>query len=336
MSAYGLHVITKSRLATFCACQRLHHLQYNLGYRSLAPREHADFGTLIHVGLDAWWSAYLPGGDTLLALPAALDAMAKYRAANEIAVDDANAIKADTLMVGYDARWASAMAEWDVIGVEVEFVATISGRRKLRVAGKLDKLVRKRSDGSIWFVEHKTSGADLRAGATYWQRLRMDPQVSIYFGGCRSLGHEPVGCLYDVIDRPDIRPLKATPPEKRKFTKDGRLYANQRAEDETLDEFRGRIGALVAESPDNYFARSEVVRLESELAESAADVEALAVQIRAGAREEIAPRNPNACFLYNRLCEFHDVCSGAASLDDDTRFRRAEKVHEELSAEVAG
>ena len=330
--------ITKSRLAAFTTCQRLHSNLYNLGYRSLLPREHADWGTLFHAGLDAWWGMHvnteqlIPG----VALATAIQHMEAARTALP-AIDDAAFAKAQIMMVAYDARWSAAMADWEVIGVEVEFIATIPGRKRLRVAGKLDKLLRKRADGSIWFGEHKTTGADLTAGSTYWQRLRMDPQVSIYFAGCRSLGYEPAGCLYDVICRPDQRPLNATPLDKRKFTKatakePSRLYAGQRETDETIDEFRERIAAEIAKKPDAFFARTEVVRLESEIEESARDVESLALQIRSSANEQHAARNPNACFLYGRTCEFLSACDGTASIDDPALFRRAEKIHEELSA----
>src|SRR6185295_18040174 len=153
-------VITKSRLETFNRCQRLHHIQYNLGYRTLAPREAMDFGSLFHTGLDAWWKSYKDGVE-MVALSNAIAAMNEYRSINVTAIDDAAAAKAEILMKAYDVRWASSMVEWDVLGIEVEFVVVVPGRRRLRVAGKLDKLLRKRVDGSIWFAEHKTSGADL-------------------------------------------------------------------------------------------------------------------------------------------------------------------------------
>lgn len=333
-----LVVITKSRLAAFNTCQRLHDLTYNQGYRSLIPREAADFGTLVHAGLDAWWESYRRD-EELVALTNALAAMVACRRDVVPALDDANNVKAELLMQAYDVRWAAEMADWEVLGSEVEFIATIPGRKLLRVAGKLDKLLRRRSDGAIFFAEHKTSGADLSAGSTYWQRLRMDPQVSIYFGGCRELGHEPVGCLYDVLVRPDQRLLKATPIELRKYTKatakePSRLYSNQREADETLGEFRERLGALIAANPESYFGRAEVVRLESEIEASWQDVTETALQIRAGSQSGISPRNPGACHLYNRPCEFMSACDGTTSLDDVEKFRKTEKRHEELSAKA--
>lgn len=331
----SVEIITKSRLAAFNRCQRLHHLQYNLGYRTLAPRELMDFGSLFHAGLDAWWMSYKDGVD-MVALSNAIAAMTEYRTSNVTAIDDAAAAKAEILMKAYDVRWAPSMVEWEVLGIEVEFVVVLPGRKRLRVAGKLDKLLRKRDDGSIWFVEHKTTGADLSAGATYWTRLRMDPQVSIYHFGCRSLGYEPAGCVYDVIDRPKQRPLLATPVELRKYTKatakePSRLYSNQRSEDETVDEFRARLAEVISADPGSYVARAPIVRLESEIEASIADVEETALQIRSGSQTGVAPRNPGGCFEWNRPCEFMDVCAGMASIDDPTRFVKLDSVHPELA-----
>jgi hypothetical protein len=336
-----IEVITKSRLASFATCQRLHDITYNQGYRSIAPRELADFGSIFHAGLDAWWGSYAGEDNSVLtgiALHNALTALAAYRAEQAPAIDDAAMAKAELLMAAYDARWASSMAEWEVLGVEVEFMVVLPGRKRLRISGKLDKLLRKRIDGTIWFVEHKTTGADLRAGSTYWQKLRMDPQVSIYHLGVRELGYEPAGCIYDVVDRPDQRPLLATPVELRKYTKPtktepSRLYANQRDADETLDEFKVRLAGLIEKEPEVYFARAEVVRLESEIEESLKDVTEMALQIRTGSLTGVSPRNPDSCFKYGhgRPCEMYDACSGLVPLDDVTRFIKLDSVHPELS-----
>jgi hypothetical protein len=185
-------------------------------------------------------------------------------------------------------------------------------------------------------VTHNTTGADLSEGSTYWQRLRMDPQVSIYHRGMQVLGYgyELAGCLYDVVVRPEHRLLKATPEEQRKYTKatktePSRLYAKQRENDETIEELRQRVGAAIAAAPETFFARCPIIRLESELAESERDVEQTALQIRSNVGEH-SPRNPAACFQWNRACEFLGPCSGTESLDDEARFARLDNVHPEL------
>lgn len=319
-------LVTVSRMRCFNSCRRLHHIKYELGYRSLVSSESLSFGTLIHAGLEAWWKA---GGS----LSEALKAMREQPG-------DADAVamaKAVVLLTGYDARWLPEMDDFEVLGVEVEFRARIRNPatgypcHDLEVAGKLDVLVRRRSTGKVWFVEHKTSSEDLAAGSTYWQRLRMDPQVSVYHEGVKALGRDVEGCVYDVLSKFGERPKLATPIDKRKYTKEGKLYANQREFDETIDEFSARIAEKMASSPESYFGRAEVVRTEAELAESQKDVHATALMIRDEARLGRAPRNPSNCFMYGRTCEMLDACSGCASLDDVTKFQKLDSVHPELS-----
>jgi hypothetical protein len=331
-------VITNSRMKAFHACPRLHHYEYDLGYRAVSAGALRDFGTAFHAGLEAWWGAYRDGKPEA-ATDLALEAIATA-GDDTTSVDEAGVIKARLLMAGYGARWAASMDDYEVLGVEEQFLmqlTTPTGRRArgLKLAGKLDGIVRRRSNGTIWQVEHKTTGADLGAGSPYWQRLRLDSQVSVYFEGAAALGHQLAGCLYDVVVRPEQRPYQATPVDKRKFTKDGRLYANQREQDETMEEFEARLAAMIAAEPDMYFARSEIVRLPEELRESKEDTYQTARAIADAARLGRHPRNVDSCWRFGHACDFYAVCSGAGSLDDDTMFRRDENKHPELVLEQA-
>jgi hypothetical protein len=92
-----------------------------------------------------------------------------------------------------------------------------------------------------------------------------------------------------------------------------------------------RIAASMAESPESYFGRAEVIRTEAELEESMRDIHATALMIRDCERLDRNPRNPDACHLPGRPCFLFDVCCGCASLDDETKFRKVEMVHCELS-----
>ena len=110
----------------------------------------------------------------------------------------------------------------------------------------------------------------------------------------------------------------------------GRLYANQRAEDETPDEYRERVRAAIAEAPDAYYQRGTIVRLEREVADAARDMWELGRQIREAELAHRWPRNPDACDSYGSLCPYFDVCTGAARIDDVMRFRDAPSANEEL------
>lgn len=236
--------------------------------------------------------------------------------------------------------------------------------RTFRRAGKIDAIARRRSTGQVWLVEHKSTTADIGAASDYWTRLRIDGQVSFYHDGGAALGLDIAGCLYDVARRPQLRPLLATPDESRKYTKgkpckpcDGggkviagagglgeascsacegtgwkdapRLYENQRAEDETDDEFAARVSSAIAEDPNEWYQRAEVVRLDGDLREHRRDVWHTTKHLRECQIAGIHTRNPDACYLWNRQCSYYGVCTGSASIDDDSRFQTTAQ-HQEL------
>lgn len=327
MTRSHLPVITNSELRTQRRCARERHLAYGLGYRSVHVADVLRFGTLTHVGLEAWWRA--PDDRRLLD---ALQAMAP------LAADAFEAVRAAALLQGYDARWADEPLV--ALAVEQEFRAPLinpetgAASRTYELAGKLDVIVRDLRDGLVYIVEHKTTTEDVGAGSAYWKRLQLDSQVSTYYAGGKSLGYDVAGCIYDVLVRPGLRPLKATPTESRKFTREGRLYANQRDADETPDAYMLRLVEAIARDPDRYYQRGTVVRLEAEERDHAFDVWQTARLMREAEVAQRFPRNPEACVRYGRECTYFPVCTGTASLDDATLYRRAERTHEELSPEI--
>jgi PD-(D/E)XK nuclease superfamily len=331
-----LPLLTTSEMKTFRRCVREHHIAYELGMRGLGDVESLRFGTLFHLGLEAWWRALWAqqeGRETIAPLTAAVDAMAPE------AVDEFDLVRAGVLLQGYDARWVGE--DLDVLAVEQEFRTPLvnpeTGKesRTFELAGKIDAIVRRRRDGLVFIVEHKSSSEDLGPESKYWRRLTLDTQVSVYYAGARSLGYDVAGCIYDVAGKPRHAPLKATPEESRKYTKDGRLYANQRAEDETPEEYRQRLTAAIGENPDKYYQRGEVVRLEAEEHDAGYDNWQTARALRDAQLMSRWPRNPDGCERYGRICAYFDVCTGIASLEDPTRFERVQNVHQELSSNAA-
>ena len=245
--------------------------------------------------------------------------------------------RAEVMLAGYDARWSDDARRYEVIAVEAEFQAplvnpdTSAASRTFRLGGKLDVLAREDGARNV-VIEHKTSASgDVGAGSDYLKRLRLDGQVSVYYAGAAALGHPVDAAIYDVLVKPALRPYKATPVESRKFTKDGKLYANQRLEDESPEAYRDRLVEAVSSAPSDYFMRAEVVRLDAEVTEAMADVWQLGRTMRENDLAGRYPRNPDACVRYGRTCEFFGVCTGEASVDDASLFRRSEAVHPELS-----
>jgi hypothetical protein len=230
--------------------------------------------------------------------------------------------KAEAMLRGYDARWGDDMAEYEVVFVEAEFRAPLinpetgAASRTWQRGGKLDAGCIHKPTARRLIVEHKTSTEDIGPGSAYWQKLQMDGQVSGYFVGADALGFTADACLYDVLGKPKLRPYE---PGKK------RLVA------ETPDEFLLRCLDAVAADPNAYFRRGEVVRLEAESAEALFDDWQTASQMREAQRFGRFPRNPDACFKWGRACQYFEVCTGQASIEDPVRFRRSE-VNPELAA----
>ena len=335
-----LRVLTNSELAVRRRCPREHYHAYELGYRPIEDVESLRFGSLMHLGLEAWW---LGKG-----LEAAIGA-AVVRA-----IDAYEAAKARVLLRGYDARWSDE--RHNVVAVEQEFRAPLvnprtgAASRTFVLGGKMDVLLR------TAFVEHKVTSEEIGPGSTYWRRLTLDPQISTYYAGAKALGHEVDHCLYDVIRKPALRPSQVPLTDddgvkivldldgNRVRTKDGKKWRQTgdvelgyvlQTRPETPEEYEARLTEEVAANPDRYFQRGQVVRLESEEREAQLDAWQLSRAIRDGQIASAWPRNPDACLRYGRTCPYLDVCTGVASLDDERRFTRVEHVHQELSTETA-
>jgi hypothetical protein len=113
----------------------------------------------------------------------------------------------------------------------------------------------------------------------------------------------------------------------------GRLHANQRDADETPEEYRQRILESIQENPAKFFGRREVVRLEQDEHEAALDTWHLAELVDEAERFERRPRNPDACIVRGRTCDYFEVCSGETPITNDQLYRTAETAHEELGVE---
>jgi hypothetical protein len=368
-------LLTKSRQSAYRQCPRYHHYTYDLQLEPVAAQDDAAmrFGIVGHAALEGWLLAIRAGEDADTAFGSGLADL--DRAAVKERLDDFEHERAVAVFEGYHARWWDVMEHLEVLAVEAEFrdrlrnPATGAPSRSWDQGGKLDAIVRDRRDGRVWILEHKFTSSDVSPGSSYWQRLRIDSQVSIYHDGAAVLGYpEVAGCIYDVISRPAQRPLQKVAEVRMTQGKpcrgcDGearfesaiagysdtpcgtcngtgwkeppRPYAGQRLEDETPAEFGARIREVLAAAPEAHYQRGAVVRFDHELAEARWDLWQTGAAIRLGQRDGRHPRNTDACpRMYGHPCPFTAICAGEAQPDDPFRFRRREHAHPELSPEI--
>lgn len=323
-----LPVVSNSELECFRRCPRLHLFKYILMRRPIRVAAPLDLGSLNHAGQEAWLRAIQSPND-LSPLDYAMAAIEKK--ARQIKADPLLQVQAEELMIGYHCRWIDD--KWEILAVEQEFecdaLDPVLKTNVGRLGGKMDAVVKIGVDQFI--VEHKSTSFDFSAGSHYWERTRLSSQLGLYFYGARSLGYRPAGTIYDVVGKPkDCEPKRATPAEKRKYTKSGALYANQSEEDEKPDDYRERLRAAIQEEPERFYARRVVVRLASEIDAAVNDLCATVALMGITTKIGAHPRHVDSCFDFNRRCEFYGVCTGEENIRDDHKFRTARSRHEEL------
>jgi hypothetical protein len=221
-----MELFTNSRATCFRRCQQEHQFAYEDQYRPRVKSRPLSFGKTLHAGIEEWRLAVKEGKGVDESLAVALAGIIATVAGlgPDADFDEFEAVKCDELMRGYHARWwHHDISELTYLAVEPKFEAPMINpetgypSRTWILAGAIDGIAE--IDTRAWNVETKTTSSDISPGSDYWQRLRIDGQVSQYYAGATALGHEIWGCIYDVIKKPTLKPLKATPEENRKFTK---------------------------------------------------------------------------------------------------------------------
>ena len=185
----------------------------------------------------------------------------------------------------YARHWGSPSKEYEVIGVEQYFT---SGQGH----GYFDGLARDRG-GHLFVVEHKTTSEKIDPASSYWTKLEVDPQVSLYYDAAAELLNEPVrGVLYDVVRKPTIRQKKG----------------------ESNEAFANRCAAwcIGPDAPQ----RQIIVRTAQQLEVARGEVAIVTNQIENVSRVIPEPRNTTACMRYGRTCGYFAVCAGQQPLTD--------------------
>lgn len=295
--------LTHSRVACWRDCPRKHQLRYELGLTSAQERHYLTFGTAWH----------------------------HFHETGEIAtdLDPFERARLTAMCEAYPFRW-NYIAREEQFELPITNPETGASTPLFTNSGKNDAIVRL-EDGRLAVLERKSARS---VDDVYWSKLELDSQVSRYFLAARQCGYDVQTVVYDVAEKPSLKPLKATPVELRQYTKkDGRLYANQRENDETPSEFQARCAEWIKEG-QHFFAR-EVPITEQRIAEFHAELWWQQQAIRQCQITDRWWRNTEACARYD-TCEFLPICH-RSDLKENTPdgYVRLMNVHPELATQGA-
>jgi len=324
--------VTQSSLATFRECPRKYQYQYQMGRVRRRESTALSLGKTVHGALETWWKSN-----------GSLEAAAEWLQQNAVGLEEPDACRvsamirhyrppvnlqavtgprviADPLSMddlvsfrpAYETEEQQSWPEFDVVATEQTFKVDITnprtGRKSQRYAlkGMVDGLLRRRSDGALYVLEHKTTSEEIQGFGPYWQRLSIDHQISFYM-----LATGASGVLYDVLRKPLLRPR-------------GR---------ESMDDFAARCSETIGAEHEKYYQFREVRKTAADMQEAAADLWQQAQLLGHSEKHSFYPRNSGACRGLYGTCPFLDVCTGAARIDDDVMFRSKTATNEELVEE---
>lgn len=224
----------------------------------------------------------------------------------------------------------SGWRDWNIQFVEKPFEVS-TGYAK-RLLGKIDGVITEPNTGDWFLIEHKTTSQWGTDGSTYLHNLLWDDQATNYLYAWSKMledgmieGKAVKGIFYVIVEKPTIRPYKATPLDQRKYTKDGRLYANQHEADESPIEYGNRLHEWYI--TENRVHTEFVYRNPDEIKQRIDDLNLTIKDIAVCEREGTFYRNPESCKILP--CPYRPKCL-ENSPDTDCLFVRKEARNEEL------
>lgn len=274
-----------------------------------------------------------------------------------------------TCFAAYLWYYAEADAGVETLATEFEFdMALVNPLVRLPMpttevtrVGKIDRI--RRWGNRVGVQEYKSTSKSIDDGSDYWDKLRLDDQVSMYDLAFHTIRREELEqwgvkpddvlgvTLYDVWHKPTISPKTLTQGDTATFIESRTYYADdfvvevtteadpeypypkpikvvidgEEAEftlgkkgwalTETVTMFGSRLMADIAERPEFYFRRREVVRTAAERERFQRSVFNVYQAQRLFEKIGCWYQNPQQCKAPMR-CDFYDVCHGPTQPED--------------------
>ncbi len=271
-------------------------------------------------------------------------------------------------LVAYIWYWEEDDAKIEVLELEKSFTIplrnpdTCRALPHVKVVGKIDKVIRKLVKPFV--MEHKSTSKSVDPDSSYWNRMIMDTQTTLYPFAARQLSedYKDIQVLYDVWHKPTISPKMLTQGDSKKFVADGKYYGTQflvgyeehsspngnpfcsvngvesevkpGAKDntfairETPEMYGARLLQDITERPEFYFARKEIPRTE-------ADLKVFEVELY-NIYQTVKNMNKNGGWYHDESqceatfkCSYTDLCYNNVELSDGMEYEGFKNIFKE-------
>ena len=287
---------TNSRLKTYQACPMKERFRYRDCLVPIGRRDALNIGTAVHRGIETW-----SVDEALNALEFDFPSSTEEAEAQEVMRGTVEA-----MLNGYFNCYAPFEdAEPELLfSMPLRFPTKRGMRssRRQKLSGKIDAVAH--IDGQDWIVEYKTAG---QIDKSYFDRLYVDSQITLYMLAARRLGFKPVGVIYRVLKKPALR----------------------RRQNETVDAFVERMKADYLARPEFYFYETRLYRSEDDLSDFERQMWYEVQQADRNAAQGRVYRHSHACSNYG-TCPYLPLCTGESGAEAMYEYR---EPNEELRQE---
>lgn len=276
----SLNILDSSKLSDYMQCPRYFFYRHVLGWRHEGPQFDLIFGEAMHAALETLYKFGFHKDAQYLAYANFLDV---YRVYYPEETDDDMGAKspysASEAIEGYCNYYQREFDRYDVLEYEGEKCVEVSGFALITNASKLyfrqDVIMRDRTTGQVFTLEHKTAG---RGGATWAAQWDLSVQIGTYTHALYSIfpPEEVWGVRVNgIIFLKKEQKFERVPCEK--------TYEQMQAWHMMVKTWLGLM----------------TIDLHSVVCDKETESDVMSH----------FPLNPGSCTKWNRVCQFHDFCT---------------------------
>lgn len=208
-------IITHSSLECFKQCRQKFKFRYIEGICPVTKSSALEFGSQMHLILQHLFEcieAQQTKGDTEYEpKESVIDRLCQMVEIADMEATDRAKLKG--LIIGYVNKWyESDCQEYEIVDVEREFSCDIDKFYHHKFVGKADGIVKRKSDGKYFILEHKTAAI---VDDDYIEQKQIDSQTMTYAVFLsEAIGIQISGAIHDIITKQKIRLKKGETEEE--------------------------------------------------------------------------------------------------------------------------